>query len=230
MTGAAASGADEPRGRVPRLLRDLLAAESAEGRNRAWDRFVRKHSRILLKVAFETKVGYDGAMDRYAITLEGLRADDFRRLRQYRPDGTTRFTTWLVVVARRLCLDHHRRVYGRPRRADDRALEERETRRRLVDFVAEEIDLETLTTLDEQGTDAGVRRRELTEALEASLETLDLEDRLMLRLRFEHETRVSEIARLLGKPTVFHVYRRIKKILSRLRSELEAHGVGGTKP
>lgn len=217
-------------GRFPRPLRDLLAAESDEVRTRAWERFVGKHNRLLLKVAFETKAGYDRAMDRYAFTLEGLRADDFRRLRQYRPDGTTRFTTWLVVVARRLCLDHDRTVYGRPRRADDRLLQEHQTRRRLVDLVAEEIDLETLTTLDSLGTDARVRRREVREALETSLATLELEDRLLLRLRFEDAAPVSDIARLLEMPTVFHVYRRIRKVLSRLRAELETHGVDGSRP
>jgi DNA-directed RNA polymerase specialized sigma24 family protein len=51
-------------------------------------------------------------MDGYAYVLEALRSDDYRRLRAYAADGRSKFSTWLVVVARRLCLDLHLR---RPR-------------------------------------------------------------------------------------------------------------------
>jgi RNA polymerase sigma factor (sigma-70 family) len=215
---------------VPRTLRDLLSAETDQARTRAWERFVARHSRLLLKVAYENGRAYDGAMDRYAFTLERLRVDDFSRLRRYQPDGRTRFTTWLVVVARRLCLDHHRRFYGRLRRTDDRAVEEQGIRRNLVDFVMEEIDPETVVSANGDGTDTRIRQEELRGALEASLETLGQEDRLILRLRFEDGTAVADIARVLGVPTVFHVYRRLKKVLSRLRVDLEARGVDGPKP
>jgi len=47
-------------------------------------------------------------MDRYAFVLDRLRARNFRRLRRFQPRGSARFTTWLVLVSRRLCLDHRR--------------------------------------------------------------------------------------------------------------------------
>jgi hypothetical protein len=57
----------------------------------------------------------DAVMDRYTDVLEQLRRNDCQRLRGYASDRRSKFTTWLVVVARRLCLDQHRQRYGRDR-------------------------------------------------------------------------------------------------------------------
>lgn len=216
--------------RLPPELDGLLSAVTEADRASAWDRFIGRHSRLLLKVAHETSRQYDGAMDHYAFVLEHLRADDFQRLRGYESDGRTKFTTWLVVVTRRLCLDHHRHVYGRPRRSDKEAVEEHKVRRRLVDFVMEEVDTERTVNHRGNGADSGIRRRQLTEALQAALETLPDEERLSLRLRFEDGAAVSDIAKVLGVPTVFHVYRRLNKTLTRLRGELAQRGIDGPMP
>lgn len=212
----------------PPELTALLEAPSSEARRQAWERFVRQHSRLILKVAHQNSRHYDGAMDHYTFVLERLRDDEFHRLRRYRSSGT-RFTTWLVVVVRRLCLDHHRQVYGRPRSGGNGASMEHDARRRLVDFVVDEIDPER-TRHNGKSPDAWIRRQELLEALETALATLSAEDRLTLRLRFEDGAPASDIARVLGVPTVFHAYRRIKKILKRLRLELEANGVHEPRP
>ncbi len=153
------------RDRPPRELSRLLDASAGDPRERAWRAFLARHSRLLLKIAHETANEYDGAMDHFAFVLERLRDDDFHRLRQYEPDGRTKFTTWLVVVARRLCLDHRRHVYGRTRRADDAAIAQHDVRRRLADFVMEEVELEQIANHRGNGTDAAVRRRELHERL-----------------------------------------------------------------
>lgn len=212
----------------PPELTALLDAPSSESQRQAWEQFVRQHSRLILKVAHQNSRHYDGAMDHYTFVLERLRDDDFRRLRRYRSAGT-KFSTWLVVVVRRLCLDHHRQVYGRPRGNGNGASPEHDARRRLVDFVVAEIDPER-TRHNGKGPDAGIRRRELLDALEAALTTVSAEDRLTLRLRFEDGATASDIARVLGLPTVFHAYRRINKILKGLRRELEANGVHGPVP
>lgn len=62
-------------------------------------------------------------------------------------------------------------------------------------------------------------------ALEAVLQTLEAEDRLILRLRFWCGLTVAEVARALRteqKP----LYRRIGRLLEELRGELDARGVG----
>jgi hypothetical protein len=75
-------------------------------------------------------------MDRYAWVLDALRQDRHRRLRAFAAEGRGSFTTWLVAVVRRLCVDEHRHRYGRPagwraRRGGGRAW----SRRELVDLV-----------------------------------------------------------------------------------------------
>jgi len=86
----------------PRELRNLLDAVDAAGREAAWDVFVARHSRLLLHVARKVMPESDVAMDAYAHLLERLRRDDCRALTAYCPDGRSRFTTWLVVVAGRM--------------------------------------------------------------------------------------------------------------------------------
>lgn len=66
---------------------------------------------------------------------------------------------------------------------------------------------------------AGVRNR-----LQAALRTLETEDRLIVRMRYEEGLTVSTIARTLAlqpKP----LYRRFERVLGRLKSELEKSGV-----
>src|SRR5204862_509166 len=83
-------------------------------------------------VARSLTTDHDAAMDGYAHVLERLREHDCRRLRGYAPDGRTKFTTWLVVVARRLCLDFHRHRYGRSDDPAPDAAAARAARRRLA--------------------------------------------------------------------------------------------------
>jgi len=126
-------------------------------------------------------------MDAYAFVLAALRNDRCSRLRAYAPDGRTRFTTWLVVVARRLVRDHQRQRYGRPRSDDEERIAEHAVRRRIEDLVVAEIDPDILTSPADTGPDAGIRRQELTAALRQALGELEPSDRLLLALRFEDE-------------------------------------------
>jgi len=169
-------------------------------------------------------------MDAYAHALEALREDGCRRLRAYVPEPKIKFSSWLVVVTRRLVLDHLRQRYGRSRSDDADRHQEHITRRRLEDLVAAEIDPDQLIGKSTGDADAGIRREQLKIALSRSLEELDPADRLLLALRFEDERPVREIARTLALPTVFHVYRRLGAILSQLRRALESRGVDTAEP
>ena len=84
----------------------------------AWAAFLSKHSGLLLHVARSLGGDDDAAMDRYAFMLDALRRDGCLRLRGYVADGRSQFSTWLIVVARRLCLDEYRHRYGRPQGRD----------------------------------------------------------------------------------------------------------------
>ncbi len=137
-------------------------------------------------------------------------------------------TTWLVVVTRRICLDLYRRRYGRP--SDDGDAEPRRARRRLQDLLAEELDLHEPATDESEETDAPLRHSELHDALQHALADLPPRDLLVLKLRFVDDLAAQEIARLLGFPSPFHVYRRLNALFAELRGALHRRGVESATP
>jgi RNA polymerase sigma factor (sigma-70 family) len=192
------------------------------GREDAWAAFVRAHTDWILRAARLLGGDQDSVMDRYAFILDRLREDDCRRLRAYVRPGAGEFTLWLMVVARRLCLDHYRERYGR---AGHGAAPARAGRRRLVDLVADRTDPAMLADPSHAAPDEVLARSERAQALERALQGLPPADRLLLRFRFSQDLPAREIARLMGFPTVFHVYRRLDKVLRELRGTLTGMGL-----
>jgi RNA polymerase sigma factor (sigma-70 family) len=204
----------------------LLGADSAPGRDEAWSQFVHAYTGLILRTARSLGGDADSAMDRYAFVLDRLREDDCRRLRAYVRPGAGEFTLWLAVVARRLCLDHYRERYGRARPGSDPAAgADRSGRRRLVDHVAGRTDPTLLAGPHHSAPDELLARAERTRALSTALDRLPPGDRLLLRLRFAEDLPAREIARLMRFPTLFHVYRRLDKVLRELRGTLGRLGV-----
>ena len=210
---------------LPIELSRLLSASEATEHDKAWEAFLTQYNGLLLHTCRSVARDRDAVMDGYAHVLEQLRADGYRRLRAYTPQSTTRFTTWLVVVARRLLLDFYRHRYGRSRSENDARRDEHITRRRLEDLVAAEIDPEELATSAAHGPDIAIRQRELTSALRMAIDQLDPADRLLLALRFEDDRPVREIATIMRLPSVFHVYRRVSAALAELKRLLANRGV-----
>lgn len=98
-------------------------------------------------------------------------------------------------------------------------------RRRFVEWTALDHDeaglAATSTFPDPYAHDHADRvRRGLT----AALRSLSAEDRLLVKLRFEDGLRIVDIARTLRRPEK-PLYRRIERVLARLRCELEARGL-----
>lgn len=104
---------------LPAALTRLLDARDPGGEDTAWREFVVTYSTLLLQVARSTATTRDAAMDTYTFVLEQLREQQCRRLRAYVARDGARFSTWLIVVAKRLCVDFHRRRYGRPQGTTD---------------------------------------------------------------------------------------------------------------
>jgi RNA polymerase sigma factor (sigma-70 family) len=193
-----------------------------------WRAFVAEHTRLLLHVARSLSATHDDAMDAYTFVLEQLRENECRRLREYAVDPRCKLTTWLVVVARRLCLDLYRQRYGRRRGTDSN--QQRAVRRRLQDLVAEQIDSYQLAAVSVVGAELAIRQTELAEALEQAVTSLAPQDQLLLQLRFTDDLTAQEIARLLDFASPFHVYRRVNSILAELRHVLARRGVESSVP
>jgi RNA polymerase sigma factor (sigma-70 family) len=207
------------------VLESLVTAPDDVVRERAWVDFLAQHSDVLLRVARSMGGGHDAIMDRYAFVLDALRCDNYRRLRAYLPEGRGAFTTWLAVVARRLCMDEHRHRYGRAQSDAREAEAERATRRQLADMIGSELGLEMLESDAGNAPDVQFEQAEKRAVLNTALARLDVTDRLILRLRFEDALSVPEIARLIGVDSPFKIYRRLDKALTVVRKHLEASGV-----
>jgi RNA polymerase sigma factor (sigma-70 family) len=213
---------------VPAVLSRLLVQRDPSRREDAWAEFVASYSKLILYVARRRGGDHDAVMDRYTAVLDGLRQDDFRRLRTYVADGRSEFSTWLVVVAQRICLDQRRHRYGRPRPpVEDQTSHDEEwaARRRLVDLLSAEIDLSSVADNEAVSAEETIRLADLYHALQAALGLLEPRDRLLIKLRFEDDLPMPEIARSLQFPTRFHAYRRLTHVLGDLRHALEDSGV-----
>ena len=206
------------------MLAALLTATNPEAKETAWAAFVEVYTPLLLHTAYRFGHTYDGAMDRYTYLLEHLYRSDFRRLRAFAAIGPGRFTTWLVVVARRLILDYHRQRYGRIRPATANDRDENRTssamRWHLAEMVGDELPLSAIEDCSipdpEHATCAGER----TEALRAAVSSLEPRDKLLLTLRFDKELPAREIADVMGFPTQFQVYRRLNVVLAMVGKSL----------
>lgn len=203
----------------------LLNETDPAARDRTWGDFLHAYGRLLLHVAHRIATDRDRAMDAYAAVLEALRADNYRVLREYVARDGCRFSTWLVVVVRRLCFDSLRRTYGRdygaPSGQTALAL-----RRRLADLAGIEIGRLDIEDQGQPSAQDVLEHQELQSGLAAVLASLDPRDRLLIRLRFEDGLPVPRIANLMHFPTPFHAYRRLRLVLGQLRHALAQRGVG----
>lgn len=217
---------------LPPTLARLLDATEPAVFEQAWAQFLIEYSPLLLHVARRFRRDYDGAADAYACVVEQLRVNHSHRLRTFVADGRSEFSTWLVVVAQRICLDHHRHRYGRRRDPGGGLIRDTETaaRRRLVDLVGAEVDLSSLCDGQSPSPEDALRTAETYGALMGVLQRLEPRDRLLLKLRFEDGLSIPQVAESLGYRTRFHVYRRLSVVLARLRAELEKKGITGSAP
>lgn len=206
-------------------LQLLFASPDEAARERAWADFLAGYSSLLLRVARIMGGDADAVMNRYAFILDALSRDDYRRLRCYVDDGKSGFDTWLAVVARRLCMDEYRARYGRAQSDSETTAARRATRRNLGDLLGSELGLDELLANADEVPDVALERREWRSVLDGALARLETQDRLILRLRFEDDVSVPEIARVLGLGSPFSVYRRLNRILAALRRNLTAAGV-----
>jgi RNA polymerase sigma factor (sigma-70 family) len=206
-------------GALPPVLAALLAATDRETKETAWGAFVERYTPLLLHTAHRFGHSYDGAMDRYTYLLEQLHRNNFRRLRVFAASGPGRFSTWLVVVARRLLLDYHRQRYGRTRPPPADRIETTASsamRRHLAEMVGEEISLSGIEDCSVPEPEVAMHAAERTKAVRAAVSSLEPRDQLLLRLRFEEGLPAHAIADVLGFPTQFHVYRRLRAVLALL--------------
>jgi RNA polymerase sigma factor (sigma-70 family) len=209
------------------LLR-LLRAEDGTKKEAAWDELIAHHSRLLIAVARTLSTDPDDVMDRYTYILGKLREGDFRRLRSFESDRGAAFSTGLAATARNLCLDHHRSRFGRQRspRSDGPSALLAAARRALNDpqYSSSDVDPDAMHD-DSMSPETGLTLHYRDTCLRDEVDRLSAREKLLLTLRFRDDMSASRIARIVGLPTPFHVYRSLNAILQQLRAGLERRGI-----
>jgi RNA polymerase sigma factor (sigma-70 family) len=91
------------------ILRRLASADAGP----AWLEFIDRYSPLIMKVVNRFEFRQRRASDCYLHVCEQLNDDGFRRLLRFNATGVVRFRTWLATVTFNLCVDWHRREFGR---------------------------------------------------------------------------------------------------------------------
>ena len=99
----------------PRAIEQILGELRSAHADEAWSEFLEQHSAQIYQVICHYESDPDKASDCFQFACEELIKDRFRRLRQFKVDGSAQFSTWLRAVVRNLCIDWHRKETGRPR-------------------------------------------------------------------------------------------------------------------
>ena len=97
------------------IVASILDALTCADAQAAWTEFLSRYNGIIYHVIRSFDRDPDRSSDCFLYVCEQLSRDGFRRLRKYDVNGRATFSTWLSAVVRNLCLDWHRKVYGRSR-------------------------------------------------------------------------------------------------------------------
>lgn len=94
-------------------IESLLHRLNSSDAGAAWACFVDRYSALIMHVILQFDRREDRAQECYLFACEALAADGFRRLQKFKVGGPAKFTTWLATVVYHLCVDWHRKEFGR---------------------------------------------------------------------------------------------------------------------
>ncbi len=267
-----------------RQIHDLLRGLRSRRPQEAWEQFLQEYSGPILQVIHFHERDPDHVSDCFVFVCEQLARNRFRRLCQFRTDGPATFPTWLRAVVRRLCIDWHRRQFGRYRifqsvaklsgfdQAVFQLLYEQGvspeesfmhlaalfpdiTRKRFIESVEHIQNVLTVrqrwllsvrsantsavktrqaeeeVSLAEQISDrlpdpeVSAARTEERNALLRVLSCLNERDRLLIRLRFEQELTLEQVARAMKLGDAQGADRYVRHVLEQLRQRMTRPGV-----
>jgi RNA polymerase sigma factor (sigma-70 family) len=96
-----------------RAKADLLRRLSSADAGPAWVEFLEHYASLIMSVASQFEYEQDRINDCFLYACEQLNDNGFQRLLKFDTTGKASFHTWLGSVVFNLCVDWHRREYGR---------------------------------------------------------------------------------------------------------------------
>jgi len=94
-------------------LAELLNRLSSVDAGPAWVEFLDRYSQLIMNIANQFEYEQNRINDCFLFVCEQLNDDGFRRLLNFNTRGTAKFRTWLGTVVFNLCVDWHRKEFGR---------------------------------------------------------------------------------------------------------------------
>lgn len=94
---------------IAELLNRLGSADAGP----AWVEFLDRHSQQIMNTVNQFEYEQDRINECFLFVCEKLHDDGFRRLLKFNTRGTAKFRTWLGTVVFNLCVDWHRKEFGR---------------------------------------------------------------------------------------------------------------------
>ena len=200
-------GTDETRG-IERILDQLSSDDPQAG----WEAFLESYSGLIFQVMSILDRDPDNRSDSFLYACQQLHNNGFRRLRQFKPAGPARFSTWLRAVVRNLYLDWRRRRFGPRSWAPTVSL----------DFQAKPgaVPLGEQLTSHHPDPEIVALLNERRSELESALEKLEPTELLILRLRYQEDLTLSQISRVIGLGSPQSVRYHLQDILGKLKKVL----------
>jgi RNA polymerase sigma factor (sigma-70 family) len=188
-----------------RLIARCIARE-----NRAWHRFLREyqtriHGAIMSLLAKFSIHEVEVADDIFASVIEKLLVDDCRALRRFQ--GKSKFSTWLVSIARNKTYDYLRSLKRKPTVSMSTPMDDEDDD--MEKMLAADLDLE--------------HDLEIRLTAEEALDMLPAQEKLVLKLYYIEGMKEKEIAELLDL-SVDAVSARKSRSLKKIRSLVRKGG------
>lgn len=179
---------------------------------------------ICLKRFYDPEDGHEC----FVYVLDKLKENNFYRINQFK--GQSSFKTFLISITNRLIIDFYRKRHGRPSK-------DIKTRNNSNP----ELNRAQFTVFSQEDMSEAVDRGALPDELAAQMESatikqkmakivrflsadLSAEDRLILKMKYYDNHKVSEIARILQLDQRA-LYRRLNGLMVRLKEEILRNGL-----
>lgn len=96
---------------VDNLLHQLNSADAGA----AWAAFIDAYAGLVMRTVIQFEYEQDRSNECFLYVCEKLYEDQFRRLLTFNTAGLSSFSGWLTTVVFNLCIDWHRKEFGRAR-------------------------------------------------------------------------------------------------------------------
>ena len=164
----------------------------------------------------------------FVYVLDKLKENKFYRIKQFQ--GRSTFKTFLISITNRLIIDFYRKRHGRPSKGI-KTLDNgnpKSNRTRFVVFsqedVSEAVDRSALPDELATQTESSEIKQKMAKIVKSMSTDLSPEDRLILKMKYYDDHKVSEIARILQLEQKA-LYRRLNRLMARFKEEILKDGL-----